>query len=236
MNPSDNNSSDNKRNSESETRQDRRTFLDRSWKALAAIVVAEATWGSWEMLRPSKAAAFGGVVKAGDPADFPEGSVRYFSEGRFYVTSFEGRLSALYQKCPHLGCRVPFCTTSNQFECPCHGSVYNIKGEYIKGPAPRGMDRFPVTIENDQVLIDTAAVLEGPPHGVLTGPPEATGPTCNGVYPPLPDLSSGAHSHGGAPAAGASQPPAPASAAPEPSSSPGGGMSGMDGMGSMNGG
>ena len=51
----------------------------------------------------------------------------------------------LYQRCVHLGCRVPFCESSKWFECPCHGSKYNGVGEYQLGPAPRGMDRFQVT-------------------------------------------------------------------------------------------
>ena len=50
---------------------------------------------------------------------------------------------ALYQKCPHLGCRVPQCVSSQWFECPCHGSQYNRVGEKKGGPAPRGMDHFP---------------------------------------------------------------------------------------------
>ena len=49
---------------------------------------------------------------------------------------------ALYQKCVHLGCRVPWCQTSQWFECPCHGSKYNRVGEKRGGPAPRGLDRF----------------------------------------------------------------------------------------------
>ena len=44
---------------------------------------------------------------------------------------------ALYQKCPHLGCRVPWCQTSQWFECPCHGSKYNRVGEKRGGPHPR---------------------------------------------------------------------------------------------------
>ncbi len=44
----------------------------------------------------------------------------------------------LYQRCVHLGCRVPFCNSSKWFECPCHGSKYNEAGEYQLGPAPRG--------------------------------------------------------------------------------------------------
>ena len=41
---------------------------------------------------------------------------------------------ALYQKCPHLGCRVPSCATSQWFECGCHGSQYNRVGEKKGGP------------------------------------------------------------------------------------------------------
>ena len=51
---------------------------------------------------------------------------------------------ALYQKCVHLGCRVPWCESSQWFECPCHGSKYNRVGEKQGGPAPRGLDRFPL--------------------------------------------------------------------------------------------
>lgn len=170
--------------------QERRTFLNRSWKALAGLFVLEAAWGTWDMAQPTQAGAFGGVVKAGDRSEFPEGTVRYFPNGRFYVAAHEGELQALYQKCPHLGCRVPFCETSKRFECPCHGSVYNIKGERLEGPAPRGLDRFPLRVEGDQVLVDTGTIIEGPPEGVVTGPHSARGPACNGVFPPLPTPSA----------------------------------------------
>ena len=55
-------------------------------------------------------------------------------------------ITILSQKCPHLGCRVPQCATSQWFECQCHGSQYNRVGEKKAGPAPRGMDRYPATI------------------------------------------------------------------------------------------
>ena len=61
------------------------------------------------------------------------------------VEGYEQGVVALYQKCPHLGCRVPWCKTSQWFECPCHGSQYNRVGEKKGGPAPRGMDRFAAT-------------------------------------------------------------------------------------------
>jgi nitrite reductase/ring-hydroxylating ferredoxin subunit len=142
------------------------------------VLIAEGVWTTYDLLNP-EAAAGGGVIDAGAVSDFEkEGSVAYFLNGRFYVTNHQGGLRALYQKCPHLGCRVPFCSSSQQFECPCHGSIYNVIGEYLDGPAPRGMDRFEISIENDRVMVDTGALVEGPARGILTGPSEASGPSC----------------------------------------------------------
>lgn len=160
---------------------DRREFLNWSWKALGAALVVEAGWTSYDLLNPGKSGDFGGMVDAGSVSDYAtEGTVQYFLDGRFYVTQYQGGLRALYQKCPHLGCRVPFCDTSKRFECPCHGSMYNIIGEYITGPAPRGMDRFPIKIQGDRVMVDTSTVVQGPDRGVLTGPSAAAGPSCLG--------------------------------------------------------
>jgi cytochrome b6-f complex iron-sulfur subunit len=114
------------------------------------------------------------------------------------VTQYKGGLRALYQKCPHLGCRVPFCDSSGQFECPCHGSVYNLLGYYVRGPAPRGMDRFPITIKDGHVLVDTSSVVEGPPRGVTEGPTTAAGPSCQGEVTPAPGAASGGLPAGGA--------------------------------------
>jgi cytochrome b6-f complex iron-sulfur subunit len=76
---------------------------------------------------------------------------------------------ALYQKCPHLGCRVPWCQTSQWFECPCHGSKYNRVGEKKGGPAPRGMDRWALTVSGNNVVVDTRGVaFQGPPIGTDT--------------------------------------------------------------------
>jgi cytochrome b6-f complex iron-sulfur subunit len=157
----------------------RRDFLDGAWKVLGLALIAEAGWTSYDLLHPTAATGFGATVDAGPVSQYlKEGAVQYFLDGRFYITQYQGGLRALYQKCPHLGCRVPFCTTSARFECPCHGSVYNLIGEYIQGPAPRGMDRFPIKIEGGRVIVDTSSVVEGPPRGVLTGPAQPAGPSC----------------------------------------------------------
>jgi cytochrome b6-f complex iron-sulfur subunit len=76
---------------------------------------------------------------------------------------------ALYRKCPHLGCQIPqLCEVSHWFECLCHGSKYTILGEKRAGPAPRGMDRFPIAIDGGVYIADTGKLQDGPPIGTAT--------------------------------------------------------------------
>ena len=74
---------------------------------------------------------------------------------------------ALYQRCPHLGCKPNPCLKNFWFECPCHGSRYDRLG--IKadgpafGPAPRSMDRFSITVDSSGILtINTGKITLGP--------------------------------------------------------------------------
>ncbi len=70
-------------------------------------------------------------------------------------------LMALWQRCVHLGCRVPSCIPSQGFECPCHGSKYNFHGEYFAGPAPRNMDRFGVEVnDTGDLIVNTGDVFQ----------------------------------------------------------------------------
>ena len=65
---------------------------------------------------------------------------------------------SLYQKCVHLGCTVPFRDNCLSFKCPCHGSHYNVTGEYLDGPAPRSLDRFEMSIQGDNVVVNTGLI------------------------------------------------------------------------------
>ena len=117
--------------------------------------------------------------------EYPKGALTkgravYGSQGPV-LSGMEAGVVALYQKCPHLGCRVPECKSSQWFECPCHGSQYNRVGEKKGGPAPRGMDRFGVSVNNGVLVIDTGAVFAGPAIGVNTTGQEAEGPHCIGA-------------------------------------------------------
>jgi cytochrome b6-f complex iron-sulfur subunit len=76
---------------------------------------------------------------------------------------------AFWRKCPHLGCQIPqLCDASHWFECLCHGSKYTVLGEKRDGPAPRGMDRFPVSVENGAYVVNTGEKIDGTPVGTVT--------------------------------------------------------------------
>lgn len=71
---------------------------------------------------------------------------------------------ALYQRCVHLGCTVPFRDDCVSFKCPCHGSHYNVDGEYLDGPAPRSLDRFSLSFSGEDVVVDTGTLKDNVPH------------------------------------------------------------------------
>lgn len=105
-----------------------------------------------------------------DEADDPDGEYAELTNG--------AKVMALYWTCVHLGCKVPWCLSAQWLECACHGSAYNRWGEYQAGPAPRGLDRFKVEIEDGVVMVDTSEVITGPSRsgGILDQPRE--GPSC----------------------------------------------------------
>src|SRR5258708_5096121 len=78
------------------------------------------------------------------------------SDGTYWV--------ALYQRCVHLGCTVPFRNDCVSFKCPCHGSHYNVSGEYLDGPAPRSLDRFKMSFAGDSVVVSTGTLAATVPH------------------------------------------------------------------------
>ncbi|MCC6973052.1 MAG: Rieske 2Fe-2S domain-containing protein [Anaerolineae bacterium] len=104
---------------------------------------------------------FGSVFDLGAVDSFPLGSVTPITNGRFYlVRQQDGGFLALYHKCTHLGCAVPWNPEKGQFICPCHASAFESTGQVINPPAPRPLDRFPITLVEGQVKVDTGIRIE----------------------------------------------------------------------------
>lgn len=139
----------------------RRDFLGLAFKAVAGVVALEVGGAALSYYQPrSGQGDFGGVISAGAVEDFPPGSVTLITQGRFYLSRLEdGGFLAIYQRCTHLGCTVPWEQTKRKFVCPCHSAEYDRTGEVLSPPAPRALDLFAVSIQDNQVLVDTSQPL-----------------------------------------------------------------------------
>ena len=151
----------------------RRQFLGRIWGGLAGLFVFEAGGGLVISLWPQiKAGAFGEITKIGsleEVKEIPVGTVTYVREARAYLSRVESGFLALYRKCPHLGCVVPWeaddpseddLAAKGRFNCPCHLSIFDRYGVVHSGPAPRPMDIFPISIEDGVLTVDTSNPIQ----------------------------------------------------------------------------
>lgn len=181
-----------------EVQMNRRLFLNRAWLLAMSVFTVAFSGTSVAMLWPNKVAGFGGKINAGRLRDILrtiDTDGRYYNPiGRFYIVTYphtddkenmyvkagvaKNGVMTLYQKCAHLGCRVPYCATSHWFECPCHGSQYNYAGERRAGPAPAGLWRFPFEITDDEVIVDTSLSSAQPALGTDTISQPPSGPHC----------------------------------------------------------
>lgn len=136
----------------------RRDMLKTTWAALGGLVALEMGGLAFAYMQPRLATGeFGAVITAGAVDDFPQGSVTHISNGRFYLARLaDGGFVALYQRCTHLGCTVPWDQAQNAFICPCHNSQFGQDGAVHNPPAPRPLDLFAVTIVDGQVQVDTS--------------------------------------------------------------------------------
>jgi cytochrome b6-f complex iron-sulfur subunit len=180
----------------------RRQFFNRALGATFGTFTGLFGLASLSFLWPRLSGGFGADVNVGAAADLlaqainEDGSITpvFIPEARAYVVpgppalsaEFAGKdveaagVMALYQRCVHLGCRVPWCQTSQGFECPCHGSKYNGIGEYNAGPAPRNLDRFVVELNAaGELIVKTGSIIETP-RALQPSVEYPKGPSCIG--------------------------------------------------------
>ena len=172
----------------------RRRLLRVSIGAAITLWLTELAAGTIGFLWPNLKGGFGGAVTIGKLDDVKrlnssipvaEGFPAYYQEARAFIVLYDPsrqqfipgedktgdgeslNVRALYQRCPHLGCKPNPCLKNFWMECPCHGSRYDRLG--IKalgpqyGPAPRSMDRFSAKVDADGTLIlDTSKITLGP--------------------------------------------------------------------------
>lgn len=185
----------------------RRRFIRRMLGLGIGILSLEFIGGTLAFLQPNITAGLGAIFELGTAADitaaepeWPRGRAYSFQQANIFLVNVPAAMAlvegsaaevpdpgedvlALWRTCPHLGCQIPpLCEASKWFECLCHGSKYTVIGEKRDGPAPRGLDRFPVTLEGGVYLLDTSQVEAGPPPGTVTFDPRTPTemPHCTG--------------------------------------------------------
>ncbi len=91
------------------------------------------------------------------------GKVNEFEAGRTYSfpnskvflhLSTEGKFLAISNKCTHLGCAVNLDSTTQNFICPCHSSMFDKLGNVIQSPAKRALDYYPIKITANKVMVN----------------------------------------------------------------------------------
>lgn len=88
------------------------------------------------------------------PQDYPVGSATALPEAKAWLFRDEQGLYAISVVCTHLGCVVNY--TSDQFECPCHGSQFNADGYVVKGPAKLPLNYLALTLSPEGMIeLDT---------------------------------------------------------------------------------
>jgi cytochrome b6-f complex iron-sulfur subunit len=180
----------------------RRQFLNRAWVGSLMVGLVQFGAASIDFLWPRLRGGFGTKIVVGN-VDAIRAEVeaarapKFIPDGRFWIAFYQGNpeaaekvptykkanvpetgVMALYRKCVHLGCSVPWCDSSQWFECPCHGSKYSVNGEYRDGPAPRSLDQFRVELIDGEIVVDTSAVILGAPRGTVTTQPQPEGENC----------------------------------------------------------
>ena len=169
----------------------RRRLMRTTIGAGCGLWLLEVTAGTLGFLWPNLEGGFGGKVQVGTfdtlknqnaGLPFAEGYPVYFQEARAFIMLVDAtrpefvsgedltgdgtalNVRALYQRCPHLGCKPNPCIKTYWLECACHGSRYDRLGTKADGvgPAPRGMDRFSLTVDANGVLtLDTGKINLG---------------------------------------------------------------------------
>jgi cytochrome b6-f complex iron-sulfur subunit len=152
---------------EQELNINRREFLNFAWLVSLGFLTVSFGGVTYLFSLPRfKEGEFGGIFTVGEVADLPQiGSApANIPKVKLWLSNTENGLIALYKVCTHLGCLYNWSDQVTHFVCPCHGSEFQPDGTYIRGPAPRSLDRFVLRLEtpDGQLLAETDATTGEP--------------------------------------------------------------------------
>jgi menaquinol-cytochrome c reductase iron-sulfur subunit len=78
----------------------------------------------------------------------------------------DGTVTVFSPLCTHLGCGYHWDSGDLTFKCPCHGSIFDLNGKVVAGPAPRPLDHLPVKVENGRLFVIYKEFKAGTPQQI----------------------------------------------------------------------
>jgi cytochrome b6-f complex iron-sulfur subunit len=95
------------------------------------------------------------TFRAGNPDLYPVHSVTFLQDQQVYIVRVPEGFYAVSAVCTHLGCVTQWKPDAGMIACPCHGSKFQADGTKIKGPAPRPLPHFAISLTADgELLVD----------------------------------------------------------------------------------
>lgn len=76
-----------------------------------------------------------------------------YSGDLIIIRTTDSQYTVLSKICTHQGCTVTYNSSNNNLPCPCHGSLYNINGSVVNGPAPTSLKQYTVKVEGNLLKI-----------------------------------------------------------------------------------
>jgi cytochrome b6-f complex iron-sulfur subunit len=140
----------------------RREFFLRLGNTAVAVTVVGGSVVSFRYLWPNVVLEPPARFRAASLTQLVPGSVTFDADRRVFIfRAKEGYLYAVSAVCTHLGCTARWKPEGiaghpeGVIACPCHGSIFSKKGDVLHGPAPRPLDRFGLSLEDEEVYVNT---------------------------------------------------------------------------------
>jgi cytochrome b6-f complex iron-sulfur subunit len=144
----------------------RRRLVRLGWISALLVAVGGQLWLLlklfWAPITPGEGR---GQFAIGTVDALPVGSTKHFRRERCIVAHHPTGMLALSDECTHQKCTVDYLPERQVIFCPCHGAQFSTTGAVLAGPAPRPLDRFAITVQDGQIVVDTTQRFTAPSPG-----------------------------------------------------------------------
>jgi Rieske Fe-S protein len=111
------------------------------------------------VLPPKVSEAATTSVVAGQVGDLKPGAGKIFRFGNqpgLLLLTAAGQYKAFSAVCPHLQCTVQYRADMSQIWCACHNGMFNLNGQVVSGPPPKGLEEYQVDLRGTEIVVSKA--------------------------------------------------------------------------------